>query len=187
MYPSIFSEQGKYYSPFDEKIHSGSSYTSYSLWDTFRALHPLLLFIAPEHVSPMITSLLQMYDEGGWIPKWPNPTYSNIMIGTHSDAVIADACVKGNCNFDLEKAYEAIYKNAMVAPDGDKDNMWRDRQEWESYEGRGGLSWYKELGYVPADKTSESVSRTLEFAYDDYCVAQVAKKLGKEKDYEYFM
>lgn len=187
MFPSIFSEQGKYYSPFDEKIHFGTSYNSYSLWDTFRALHPLLLFIAPERVSPMITSLLQMYDEGGWIPKWPNPTYSNIMIGTHSDAVIADACVKGNCNFDLEKAYEAIYKNAMVAPEGDEENMWRDRQEWVSYEGRGGLSWYKELGYVPADKTSESVSRTLEFAYDDYCVAQVAKKLGKEKDYEYFM
>ena len=187
MYPSLFSEYGRYYSPFDEKIHEGISYNAYSLWDTFRALHPLLILIAPDQVGPMITALLQMYEEGGWIPKWPNPTYSNIMIGTHSDAVIADACVKGIHNFNLEKAYEAVYKNAMTPPDDDRESQWADRQPWKAYEGRGGLSWYKDLGYVPSDKTKESVSRTLEFAYDDFCVAQVAQALGKDDDAAYFL
>ena len=186
-YPCLFSEHGRYYSPFDEKIHDGTSYNSFSLWDTFRALHPLLLFIAPDHVGPMITALIQMYQEGGWIPKWPNPTYTNIMIGTHSDAVIADACVKGIKGVDWEKAYEAIYKNAMTPPDGDTLSIWADRGNWKAYEARGGLTWYKKLGYVPCDKAREASSRTIEFAYGDYCVAQVAKKIGKQQDYEFFM
>ncbi len=128
-----------------------------------------------------------MYDEGGWMPKWPNLTYSNIMIGTHADAVIADAYVKGFRDFDLDKAYLAMYKNAMTPPDGDDAKNWGDRAVWTSYEGRGGLSYYKKLGYVPADKTNESVSRTLEFAYDDFCLAQIAKAVGKDDDYKMFM
>ncbi|WP_299557271.1 GH92 family glycosyl hydrolase [Seonamhaeicola sp.] len=187
LYPRIFSEYGSYYSAFDDTIHQGISYNDYSLWDTFRALHPLLLFTAPEHVDPMIRSLLQMYDEGGWMPKWPNPSYTNIMIGTHADAVIADAYVKGFRDFDVNKAYEAMYKNAMTPPDGDRNKLWADRADWTSYEARGGLSWYKQLGYVPADRTKESVSRTLEFAYDDFCVAQMAQALGKYEDQNMFM
>jgi len=135
----------------------------------------------------MITSLLQMYDEGGWMPKWPNPTYTNIMIGTHADSVIADAYVKGFRGFDLKKAYAAMYKNAMTPPDGDTHNRWLDRAPWTAFEARGGLTWYKSLGYVPQDKTDESVSRTLEFSYDDFCVAQIAKAVGKNDDYEMFM
>ncbi len=91
LYPRIFSEYGRYYSTFDDTIHQGVSYNDYSLWDTYRTMHPLLMFTAPEHVNHMITSLHQMYDQGGWMPKWLNLTYSNIMIGTHVDAVIADA------------------------------------------------------------------------------------------------
>ena len=186
-YPRIFSEYGKYYSAFDDTIHKGVSYNDYSLWDTFRALHPWLTLVAPEHVNPMIQSLLQMYDEGGWMPKWPNPTYSNIMIGTHSDAVIADAFVKNFRGYDVNKAYEAVYKNAMTPPDHDTEMRWADREITKLYEGRGGLTWYKEKGFVPADKANESVSRTLEFAYNDFCVAQIAKGLGKNDDYDYFM
>ncbi len=186
-YPRIFSEYGKYYSAFDDTIHNGISYNDYSLWDTFRAQHPWLTLVAPEHVNPMIQSLLQMYDEGGWMPKWPNPTYSNIMIGTHADAVVADAFVKNFKDYDLDKAYEAVYKNAMTPPENDTEMKWADREETRLYEGRGGLTWYKEKGYVPADKTNESVSRTLEFAYDDFCVAQIARGLGKTDDYKYFM
>ena len=186
-YPRIFSEYGKYYSAFDDKIHSGESYNDYSLWDTFRAQHPWLTIIAPEKVSPMVKSLLQMFDEGGWMPKWPNPTYTNIMIGTHADAVVADAITKGLVDYDVNKAWDAVYKDAMTAPDGDTKKTWGDRDPWTSYEARGGLTWYKEKGYVPSDKTLESVSRTLEFAYDDYCVAQVAKYLHKDQDYKYFM
>ena len=186
-YPRIFSEYGNYYSAFDDSVHKGVSYNDYSLWDTFRAQHPWLTLIAPEHVNPMIQSLLQMYDEGGWMPKWPNPTYSNIMIGTHSDAVIADAFVKNFRGYDVMKAYEAVYKNAMTPPDYDTVMRWADREITKLYEGRGGLTWYKEKGFVPADKANESVSRTLEFAYDDFCVAQIAKGLGKNDDYDYFM
>lgn len=185
-YPRIFSEYGKYYSAFDDSIHEGISYNDYSLWDTFRALHPWLTIFAPEHVNPMIQSLLQTYDEGGWLPKWPNPTYSNIMIGTHADAVIADAFVKKFRGYDLEKAYEAVYKNAMTPPLNDTLMKWGDREITKLYEGRAGLTYYKQLGYVPSDKTAESVSRTLEFAYDDFCIAQIAKGLGKKDDYNYF-
>ena len=187
LFPRIFSEYGRYYSAFDDRIHNGVSYNDYSLWDTFRAEHPLLLLIQPDKVPDMITSLLQMYDEGGWMPKWPNPTYSNIMIGTHADSVIADAYVKGIRGFDLTKAYAATYKDAMTPPDGDTSNRWADRAPWTAYEARGGLTWYKSLGYVPIDKTDESVSCTLEFAYDDFCVAQLAKAMGRQEDYELLM
>jgi len=187
LFPRIFSEYGRYYSPFDDRVHNGISYNDYSLWDTFRAEHPLLLLIQPERVPEMITSLLQMYDEGGWMPMWPNPTYSNIMLSTHADSVIADAYVKGFSGFDLKKAYAATYKNAMTPPDGDVGNRWIDRAPWTAYEARGGLTWYKSLGFVPQDKTDESVSRTLEFAYDDFCVAQLAKAVGKMDDYALLM
>jgi predicted alpha-1,2-mannosidase len=187
LFPRIFSEYGRYYSAFDDRVHNGVSYNDYSLWDTFRAEHPLLLLTQPQVVPDMITSLLQMYEEGGWMPKWPNPTYSNIMIGTHADSVIADAYVKGIRGFDLQKAYAATYKDAMTPPDGDMTNRWVDRAPWTAFEARGGLTWYKSLGYVPIDKTDESVSRTLEFAYDDFCVAQLAKAVGKQDDYEMLM
>lgn len=187
LFPRRFDEYGRYYSAFDENIHNGVSYNDYSMWDTFRALHPLLTLLDPEEVSPMIRAMLQMYDEGGWIPKWPNPTYSNIMIGTPADAIIADAFVKGLRDYDTQKAYEAIYKDAMTPPDGDEQKRWADRAEWTSYEARAGLTYYKSLGYIPADKTAESVSCTLEDAFEDYCVAQVAKGLGKDDDYRFFM
>jgi len=187
LFPRVFSEYGRYYSAFDDRVHNGISYNDYSLWDTFRAEHPLLLLIQRERIADMITSLLQMYDEGGWMPMWPNPTYSNIMIGTHADSVIADAYVKGIRGFDLKKAYAATYKNAMTPPDGDATNRWADRAPWTAFEARGGLTWYKSLGYVPTDKTDESVSRTLEFGYDDFCVAQLAKAVGRMDDYELLM
>lgn len=187
LFPRRFDEYGRYYSAFDEKIHRGVSYNDYSMWDTFRALHPLLTLIDPEEVAPMIQAMLQMYDEGGWIPKWPNPTYSNIMIGTPGDAIIADAFVKGFRDYDVKKAWAAIYKDAMTPPDGDEHKRWADRAEWTSYEARQGLTYYKKLGYIPADKTAESVSCTMEEAFEDYCVAQVAKGLGKDADYQFFL
>ena len=184
LFPREFSEYGKYYSAFDDQVHEGVSYNDYSLWDTFRALHPLLILIQPQRVSPMIRSLLQMYKEGGWMPMWPNPTYTNIMIGTHADAVIADAWEKGIRDYDVNLAYEAMRKDAMVPPDCDTEKRWGDRDRWTGFEGRGGLSYYHSLGYVPDDKTSQSVSRTIEFSFDDFCVSQLAKDLGKTEDYK---
>ena len=184
LFPREFSEYGRYYSAFDDTIHTGIAYNDYSLWDTYRAQHPLLLFTQPERVNDMITSLLQMYKEGGWLPMWPNPTETNIMLGSHADAVIADAFVKGFRGYDTKLAYEAIRKDAMVPPDNDTHRKWGDRERWFGNEARGGLSYYHSLGYVPVDSVLESVSRTLEFSFDDYCVAQVAKGLGKMEDYK---
>ncbi len=187
LFPREFSEYGRYYSPFDDKIHEGVSYNDYSLWDTFRALHPLLHFTHPERVSPMVQSLLQMYQEGGWLPKWPNPTYSNIMIGTHADAIISDAYIKGFRDYDIDLAYEAVRKNAMHPPYRDTQRHWGDRDEGTLYEARGGLTYYHSLGYVPSDKTRESVTRTIEFGIDDFAIAQMAKDLGKTEDYQRLM
>ena len=187
LFPREFSEYGKYYSAFDDTVHDGFSYNDYSLWDTFRAFHPLMTLLEPELTGNWITALLQMYREGGWIPIWPNPSYTNIMIGTHADAVIADAFMKGIRNYDVNLAYEAIRKNAMVPPDCDTKRTYGDRHPWQSFEGRAGASYYHSIGYVPFDKTAEAVSRTLEYAYDDWCIAQVARELGKEEDYSHLM
>lgn len=187
LFPREFSEYGRYYSAFDDKVHDGVSHNDYSLWDTFRALHPLMTILEPKLTCEWITSLLQMYKEGGWMPMWPNPTYTNIMVGTHADAVIADAYMKGLRDYDVNLAYEAMRKDAMVPPDCDTKRWYGDRNPWTAYEGRAGASWYHSIGYVPDDHTAESVSRTLEYAYDDWCVAQVAKDLGKTADYANLM
>ena len=184
LFPRQFSEYGRYYSAFDDKVHHGVSYNDYSLWDTFRALHPLLILTQPERVNGMVKSLLQMYREGGWMPMWPNPTYTNIMIGTHADAVVADAYVKGFRGYSTKLAYEALHKDAFEAPDGDTQKKWGDRDLWTSFEARGGLTYYHKLGFIPVDKVKESVSRTIEYGIDDYCVAQLAKALGKTDDYK---
>lgn len=183
--PRIFHEAGQYYSAFDDRIHRGISYNDFSFQNTFRTVHPLLVLTESDRVPAFITSMLQMYDEGGWIPKRPNPTYSNMGIGTHSDAVISDAFMKGIRRFNLQKAYKAMYKNAMTPPVGDEQNEWSIAPApWKTFEARGGLSWYKKSGFVAADKTAASVSRTLEYAYQDYCISQVADVMGKTLDFE---
>jgi len=187
LYPRIFSEQGRYYSAFDDTIHKGESYTAYSIWDTFRAENSLLTLMAPERIPGMITALLQNYKEGGWMPKWPNPSYTNIMIGTHADSLVAEAMVKHFKGFDYQTAWDAVYKDAMTPPDGDTTRLWKDREEHTPYEARPGLTYSKELGYIPVNTTAEAASSTLEDAYDDWCVAQVAKTLGKTAEYEFFL
>ena len=187
-FPRETSEYGKYFSAFDSKVHQGVAYNDYSLWDTFRAEHPWIQLIAPERVNGMIQSLVQMYQQGGWLPKWPNPTYSNIMIGTHADAVIADAYVNGFRGYDLKEAYAAIRKDAYTPPARDEEFRWGDRAQWNGhYEARGGLTNYLKKGYVSEEKANESVSRTLEFALDDYCIAQMAKGMGHRQDYKDLM
>ncbi len=167
--PRNLTENGRYRSPFDGKVHDGESYTDYSLWDTFRATHPLYVLLKPEFSGRLITGLLHAYDEGGWMPKWPNPGYTNCMMGTHGDAVIADAYVKGVTNFDIEKAKQALLKNAYQ-----KGNY----MAW----GRLGILAYIQYGYVPIDLFPESVARTMEFAYDDYCIAQFLNKKGDKEE-----
>ena len=189
LYPKLFSEHGRYYSAFDDKVHAGVSYTAYSLWDTFRAENTLVTILAPERIDDMVRALLQDYQQGGWMPKWPNPSYTNIMIATHADSVVAEAINKGFHGFDYRfwRMYEAVYKDAMTPPEGDTTRDWHDRQPGVPYEARPGLTYYKQLGYVPVDKTAEAASETLEDAYDDFAVAQVAKALGRDKDFRFFI
>lgn len=149
MYPRMFYENvdgvNKYYSPFDDQIHNGKSYTDFSLWDTFRAENSFLTLVAPERVDDMVQSLLQNYEEGGYMPKWPNPNYTNIMIGTHADSIVAEAINKGFNGFDYNLAYQAVYKDAMTPQTGDGTIKWADRQPNIPYAAREGLSAYKEL------------------------------------------
>lgn len=187
LYPRVFSEYGRYYSAFDDSIHIGESYTAYSIWDTFRAENSMITLLAPERVPGMITALLQNFKEGGWMPKWPNPSYTNIMIATHADSLVAEAVRKGFTGFDRQLAWQAVYKDAMTPPDGDTTRRWLDREEHTPYEARAGLTYYKQLGYVPTDKTDEAASRTLEDSYDDWCVAQIAKALGRTEDFRFFL
>lgn len=187
LYPRVFSEYGRYYSAFDDRVHNGESYTAYSIWDTFRAENSLLTLFAPERIDGMITALLQNFQEGGWMPKWPNPSYTNIMIGTHADSLVAEAIRKGFRGFDRDLAWKAVYKDAMTPPDGDTTRRWLDREEGTPYEARAGLTYYKQLAYIPTDKTDEAASRTLEDSYDDWCVAQIAKALGRADDYRFFL
>lgn len=168
--PIVFSDVNGEYKGADGKVHKANNYTKYSifsLWDTFRAEHPLFTIIQSSRVNDMINLMLSHYNEYGLLPVWEllgNET--GTMIGYHSIPVIADAILKGFNGFDIPLAYDAMKKSAM------EDHL--------------GLKDYKKLGYVPDDKEVESVSKTLEYAYDDWCIAQVAKHLGKDDDYKYF-
>ena len=187
LYPRSISEGGRYYNAFDDSVHHGDSYTDFSIWDTFRAENSLLTLVAPERIGGMVQALLQDYKEGGWMPKWPNPSYTNIMIATHADSLVAEAIGKGFKGFSYQTAWDAVYKDAMTPPEGDATRRWTDREPGTPYEARAGLTYLKQLGYIPTDKTAEAASSTLEDSYDDWCVAQVAKALGKEADYQFFL
>ena len=163
-----------HYSPYDGNVHPGPLYADNGFWDTFRAQFPLLALVQPKRDAEIIRGLLNAADEGGWIPKWPNPGYSNVMIGTHGDSVIADAYMKGVRDFDAAKAWAALRRDATEPGTG-------------RYQARNGILDYLQLGFVPADKVKESASCTLEYAYDDFCVAQMARALGHTDDYRAFM
>ena len=187
LYPREIGEYGRYYSAFDGKVHMGESYSCYSLWDTYRAEHPLLTLVAPERVDGMMQALLQNYREGGWLPKWPNPGYTGIMVGAPAEMVLAEAWSKGFRGFDVKLAYEAVKKNATVPQPTDRAFDWRDRGCFgDTPETRAGLSWYQELGYIACDKVKESVSRTQDFCLNDTAAAILADAVGMPDDAAFF-
>lgn len=157
-----------HYSPFDGKVHDGVGYTDSGLWDTFRTQFPFLSVVYPERFGEIVEGWLNAYREGGWLPQWPNPGGTHGMVGSHADAMVADAMVKGIKGFDLETAYRALRKDAFeVDP-----------------KGREQMASYLERGYVVDGTMEYSLSATLDFAYDDWCVAQGARLLGKAADLE---
>lgn len=174
LFPRVFHEfdaKGAmvHYSPCDGNVHPGPLYTDTGFWDTYRTLFPLLQLLDRPRSAEMLEGFLNYYREGGWLSQWSSPGPRGVMIGTHSDAVIAHAIGSGITGFDWETAYAAMRRNGTEIP---------ERGEV----GRAGLRDYLDLGYVPADSLRGSVSMTLDYAYGDYCAAAVAKKLGHEND-----
>jgi len=168
--PYLFSDADGRYRGHDGAIHHGGFdvYTVFSLWDTYRALHPLMTIVQPERTNDFIKTFIDIYEKGGLLPVWElagNETFC--MIGYHAVPVIADAYLKGYRGFDHEKAFAAM-----------KGSAGQDHY---------GLDSYRKFGFIPAEAEGEAVSKTLEYAYDDWCIAKVAAQMGREEDYRNFI
>ncbi len=169
--PNLYCDVNGDYRGMDNQIHRDTihpQYSVFSLWDTHRALHPLFTIIQPKRDQDFINTFIKQYKEGGLLPVWElSANETNCMIGYHAVPVIVDVWMKGLTDFDTTLAYEAMRKSAM--------------------QDKNGLAAYKKFGFIPAEGEAESVSKTLEYAYDDWCIALAAKRMKKEEDYNYFM
>lgn len=169
--PTLFDDVDGRYRGMDNEVHTlpagQHNFSTFSLWDTFRAAHPTYTLIERERVPLFMNTLIRMSEQSPkGMPVWPlMSTETGTMTGYHSAAVISEACNKGFTGIDYEKAYGVMMKRAMV----------------EDFRG---LGYYRKLNYIPADKEGESVSKTFEYCYDDWSIAHVARKLGKQDDAE---
>jgi predicted alpha-1,2-mannosidase len=169
--PVTFNDFNKDYRGADGKVHTSAGFTNYSiysLWDTYRAEHPLFTLVQPERVSDMVNTMLTIYKQQGKLPIWHlmgNET--DCMVGYSAVPVLADAYFKGFTGFSADTMLEAM-----------KASSTRDDY---------GVNYLKKMGYIPADKEKESVSKALEYAISDWCIAQVAKKMDKSADYKYYL
>lgn len=170
MAPSVFNDANGDYRGTDGKVYANAPFTNlttFSLWDTYRAAHPLFTLLQPQRVSDMVNTMLAIHEQQGKLPIWHlygNETYT--MPGNSAIPVVADACLKGLGSFDVNRAYEAMKASALL-----------DER---------GLRFVRENGYIPADAEGESVAKGLEYAIDDWCIAQVARMLGRTDDDTYF-
>ncbi|MBK9454059.1 MAG: GH92 family glycosyl hydrolase [Bacteroidetes bacterium] len=157
--PNIYEDVDDQYRGRDNTIHVSNNfnnYTVFSLWDTFRALHPLLTLIDPDRTNDFVKTFIAQYEQGGRLPVWElSANETECMIGYHAVSVIADAAVKGITDYDLQKAYAAMKHSANL------DHF--------------GLSFYKNKGYIESNEEPESVSKTIEYSYNDWCIAQMGK------------
>ena len=174
---TVTDADGRYYG-MDMKVHQGDAekpvYTIFSTWDTFRAWHPLQTIIAPEFNGELVKSLLLKAREGGILPMWELcSNYTGCMIGYHSVPIIADAYIKGYRDIDINEAYKAMRRTAeydttgIIAPKAVAAILMNQAKYWKN-----------KAGYVPCDKDNEAVAKALEFAYNDWCIAQIAKEVG---------
>lgn len=173
LFPRDFSEVDKngkrvHYSPSDGQVHDGYYFTDTGFWDTFRALFGLVDLVYPDMASKIQEGLVNCYLESGFLPEWASPGHRGCMVGNNSASVVAEAYLKGIRGYDIEKLWEAVKKGAHnVHPK-------------IASTGRLGWQYYDSLGYVPRDvKINESAARTLEYAYDDWCIWSLGKALGK--------
>jgi predicted alpha-1,2-mannosidase len=185
--PNTFSDVDGRYRGMDQQIHQADGktiYTVFSLWDTFRAAHPLKTILDPQRDNEFIETLLTKYDQGGMLPMWELVgNYTGCMIGYHSVPVIVDAYFKGIRNFDVKKAYKAMVETAAFDTTG---ILFPSKDVQEKLVPKGKL-YNETMGFIPCDIEVKSVSKALEYAYNDWCIAQMAKELGYTDDYSRFM
>jgi predicted alpha-1,2-mannosidase len=159
-----------HYSPYNGQVLPGYMYTDNGFWDTFRAVFPFFTLMYPDVESKIMEGLVNAYKESGWLPEWASPGHRDCMIGSNSASLIADASIKGIRGYDIETLYQAVIKNTMGP--GPVSSV-----------GRLGADFYNKLGYVPYNAgINENAARTLEYAYADFCIWQIAKGLNKPKD-----
>ena len=172
LFPRSFHEYDKngkpvHYSPYNGEVRPGYMYTDTGFWDTFRALFPLVNLLYPAEAAKMQEGLVHAYEESGYLPEWASPGHRYCMVGNNSASVVADAYLKGIRGYDAEKLWEAVVHGA--------DNYLKGTTS-----GRMGHEYYNKLGYVPYNVgINESAARTLEYAYDDWCIYEFGKALGK--------
>ncbi len=158
-----------HWSPYNGQVLPGRMFGGTGFWDTFRALYPFLNLVYPSINAEMQEGLVNDYKEGGWLPEWSSPGYADIMIGNNSASVVAEAYLKGLRGYDINTLYEALLHGA-------------NNEGPMSAVGRFGVQYYNTLGYVPYDvKIDENAARTLEYAYDDFAIYQLAKALNRPK------
>ena len=159
-----------HYSPYNGKVLPGTMFTDTGFWDTFRSLFPLVNLVYPSMAREMQEGLVNTYKESGFLPEWASPGHRNCMVGNTSASIVADAYIKGIRGYDIETLWQAVkHGTKAVHPQ-------------VASTGRLGHEYYNKLGYVPCDVgINESAARTLEYAYDDWCIAQLGKALGKPK------
>jgi predicted alpha-1,2-mannosidase len=184
LFPRMFHEidagrKTVHYSPYDGKVHDGPMFTDNGFWDTWRAVFPYFALVKPDLDSQIMQGLANAYKEGGWLPEWMSPGQRDVMIGSNSTNIIADAYLNGVRGFDVNTLYEAMVKNATTSQGRPRDA----RGEIISAVGREGVEAYNKLGYVPYDiGINESAARTLEYATADFSLSRLAAALGKSED-----
>lgn len=172
LFPRSFYEKDAsgnvvHYSPYNGQVLPGYMFTDTGFWDTFRCLFPLLNVMYPSMNDKMQEGLVNAYLESGFLPEWASPGHRGCMVGNNSASIVADAYIKGRRGYDIDKLWEAVLHGAnSVHPK-------------VSSTGRAGYELYNRLGYVPCDELSQSVARTLEYAYDDWCIYTLGKALGR--------
>lgn len=175
LFPRAFYEinakgETVHYSPYNGKVLPGYMFTDTGFWDTFRCLFPLIDLVYPSMGEKMQAGLVCAYEESGFLPEWASPGHRGCMVGNNSASVVADAYLKGLRGYDAEKLWKAVVHGANAV------------HPTVNSTGREGFEYYNKLGYVPYDvKINENVARTLEYAYDDWCIYQFGKALGKSE------
>ncbi len=175
LYPRMFHEydangDAVHYSAYSGQPAKGVMYADHGYWDTYRAWYPLMSIVNPKRLGEILESWVNAAKEGGWLPQFPAPGYRSCMTGSLIDSVFGDAAAKNIGGYDVAGAYAALYRHATQVGNPDRGY------------GRRGVDDYLKLGYVPADKVAQAAVETLDSAYGDFCIAQVARALGKESD-----